>query len=141
MIARAFVNQNPFVVWGSGQQIRNWTYVTDVVDASIAAAERIDDGRAVNVGTTERVSVLEAVRLILEYTQKELPLEFDLTKPTGPYNRVCDNTLGAKLLDWRPQVAFKDGVRRNIDWYFETHDATQVSRELAHALTERTHAG
>jgi nucleoside-diphosphate-sugar epimerase len=140
MIARAFVKQTPFVVWGSGQQIRNWTFVSDVVDATIAAAERIDDGRAINVGTTERISVVEAVRLILDYTGRALPLEFDLSKPTGPYNRVCDNALAADLLGWRPQVAFKEGVRRTVDWYFETHDPRQVSQELEHALTERTHA-
>jgi len=140
MIARAFVRQTPFVVWGSGQQIRNWTFVTDVVDATIAAAERIDDGRAINVGTTERISVIEAIRLILDYTGRSLPLEFDLEKPTGPYNRVCDNALAAELLGWKPQVAFKDGVRRTVDWYFDTHDAGRVAQELEHTLTERTHA-
>lgn len=140
MIARAFVNQNPFVVWGTGQQVRNWTYVSDVVEASIAAAERIDDGRAINVGTMERIKVVDAVRQILEYTGRDLPLEFDPTKPTGPYNRVCDNSLGAEILGWTPLVPFDEGVRRTIDWYFETHDAQRVARELPRALTERTHA-
>jgi UDP-glucose 4-epimerase len=140
MIARAFVNQNPFVVWGTGQQVRNWTYVSDVVEASIAAAERIDDGRAINVGTMERIKVVEAVEQILKKTGKQLPLEFDPTKPTGPYNRVCDNSLAADILGWTPQVPFAEGVQKTIDWYFETHDAERVARELPRALTERTHA-
>jgi nucleoside-diphosphate-sugar epimerase len=140
MIARAFVNQNPFVVWGTGQQVRNWTYVSDVVEATIAAAERIDDGRAVNVGTTERITVVEAVQQILEYTRKDPTLEFDPTKPTGPYNRVCDNSLASELLGWRPLVPFAQGLKRTIDWYFKTHDAGQVAGLLPHALTERTHA-
>jgi nucleoside-diphosphate-sugar epimerase len=140
MIARALVNQNPFVVWGTGQQVRNWTYVSDVVEASIAAAERIDDGRAINVGTMERIKVVEAVQLILKYTARDLPLAFDPTKPTGPYNRVCDNSLAAAVLGWKPLVPFAEGVQRSIDWYFRTHDAGQVARELPRALTERTHA-
>jgi nucleoside-diphosphate-sugar epimerase len=139
MIARALVNQNPFVVWGTGQQVRNWTYVSDVVEASIAAAERIDDGRAINVGTMERIKVVEAVRHILRYTGKDLPLVFDPGKPTGPYNRVCDNSLAADLIGWRPLVPFAQGLERTIDWYFETHDAGEVARELPRALTERTH--
>jgi nucleoside-diphosphate-sugar epimerase len=97
------------------------------VDATIAAAERIDDGRAINVGTTERISVIDAVRLILDYTGRSLPLEFDLEKPTGPYNRVCDNALAAELLGWTPQVAFTDGVKRTVDWYFQTHDPGRVA--------------
>jgi nucleoside-diphosphate-sugar epimerase len=141
MIARAFVNQNPFVVWGTGEQVRNWTYVTDVVDASIAAAERLDDGRAVNVGTMERITVVDAVRQILEYTGRDLRLEFDATKPTGPYNRVCDNSLARELLAWTPKVPFSDGVRRTIDWYFAHHDEREVARQLPRALIERTHAG
>ena len=54
MIARAFVRQNPFEVWGTGEQIRNWTYVEDIVEGTILAAEKIDDGRAINLGTMER---------------------------------------------------------------------------------------
>lgn len=140
MIARAFVNQNPFVVWGTGQQVRNWTYVSDVVAATIAAAERIDDGRAINVGTMERIKVVDAAKQILNYTGKNLPLEFDPTKPTGPYNRVCDNSLGAKVLGWRPLVPFDLGVRLTIDWYFQNHDAGQVARQLPRTLIERSNA-
>ena len=43
MIARAFVKQDPFIVWGTGEQIRNWTYVSDIVEGTILAAEKIDD--------------------------------------------------------------------------------------------------
>ena len=43
MIARAFVRQDPFIVWGTGEQIRNWTYVGDIVEGTIRAAERIED--------------------------------------------------------------------------------------------------
>ena len=40
MIARAFIKQNPFFVWGTGEQIRNWTYVGDIVEGTILAAEK-----------------------------------------------------------------------------------------------------
>ncbi len=50
MIARAFINQNPFVVWGTGEQIRNWTYIDDIVSGTILAAEKINDATAVNLG-------------------------------------------------------------------------------------------
>src|SRR3954464_14178455 len=59
MIARAFIRQDPFVVWGDGQQIRNWTYVADIVDGTIAAAEHIDDGTAGNLGTMQRTRLTD----------------------------------------------------------------------------------
>ena len=60
MIARAFIQQNPFEVWGTGEQIRNWTYIDDIVEGTILAAEGIDDGTAVNLGTMERIRVVDA---------------------------------------------------------------------------------
>ena len=47
MIGRAFLRQDPYVVWGTGEQIRNWTYVSDIVEGTIRAAERIEDGTAI----------------------------------------------------------------------------------------------
>jgi len=41
MIARAFLRQDPFVVWGDGRQIRTWTYVSDIVEGTILAAEPV----------------------------------------------------------------------------------------------------
>lgn len=137
MIARAFVKQDPFIVWGTGEQIRNWTYVSDIVEGTILAAERIDDGTAVNLGTMERTRVIDAARMILERTGVRSALLPDPTKPTGPYNRVCDNALTKKLLGWTPKVSFSDGLDRTIKWYFETKERSRISGDLERLLTER----
>src|SRR5215470_8658887 len=65
MIARAYAGQDPFAVWGTGEQIRNWTYIDDIVHGTILAAEKIDDGTAVNLGTMERIKVIDAAKEIL----------------------------------------------------------------------------
>ncbi|GAB4543936.1 MAG: SDR family oxidoreductase [Ruegeria sp.] len=137
MIGRAFLQQNPFVVWGTGEQIRNWTYVSDIVEGTIRAAERIEDGTAINLGTMERTSVLQAAKMILERTQLDAEIQRDLTKPTGPYNRVADNSLAKKLLDWEPQVSFSDGLDRTIRWYFASHDRDALAKDFEESLTER----
>jgi nucleoside-diphosphate-sugar epimerase len=137
MIARAFIGQSPFEVWGTGQQIRNWTHVDDLVTGTILAAERVDDGTAINLGTMERTKVVEAVQEILRYTGKDVPLRFDPSKPTGPYNRVCDNRLARERLGWEPTISFRDGLHRTIDWYFREHDAATIARDLERKLTER----
>jgi UDP-glucose 4-epimerase len=129
MIARAFVDQNPFLVWGDGQQVRNWTYVGDIVAGTILAAEKIDDGTAVNLGTTERTRVVDAVEEVLRYTGKDLEIQFQPEMPTGPVNRVADNTRARELLGWEPQMSFVDGLHRTIDWYFAEKDPNDV-REL-----------
>jgi nucleoside-diphosphate-sugar epimerase len=137
MIARAFIKQDPFVVWGTGRQIRNWTYVGDIVEGTIRAAERIDDGTAVNLGTMERTSVLEAVEAVMDYTGHHAEIELHPEMPTGPQNRVAENSLAMKLLDWEPKVSFVEGLHRTIDWYFSTKDPREVADLLEAALTER----
>jgi nucleoside-diphosphate-sugar epimerase len=137
MIARAFVGQNPFEVWGTGEQVRNWTYIDDIVRGTILAAEKIDDGTAINLGTMEGVRVIDAVKEILRYTGHKAEIVFRPDMPTGPMNRVADNSLARKLLGWEPRVPFIEGLHRTIDWYFTSKDREQVKALLDRMLVER----
>ena len=104
MIARAFVAQDPYVVWGNGEQIRNWTHVDDIVSGTILDAEKIDDGTAINLGTMERTRVIDAVHEVLSYTGHDAEIDLHPEMPTGPMNRVADNELAGRLLEWSPQL-------------------------------------
>ncbi|MEJ7811567.1 MAG: NAD-dependent epimerase/dehydratase family protein [Gemmatimonadaceae bacterium] len=137
MIARAYARQDPFVVWGTGAQIRNWTYVADIVEGTIRAAERIGDATAVNLGTSERTRVMDAAREVLRRTGVSARIATDPGKPTGPYNRVADNSLARTLLGWEPGVSFSDGLDRTIRWYFATRAAaTGLDGDWERRLTE-----
>lgn len=137
MIARAFIKQDPFEVWGDGNQIRNWTYVDDIVSGTILAAEKVDDGTAINLGTMERIKVIDAVNMILEYTRYKPKIKFKTDMPVGPVNRVADNALAKKLLSWEPKVKFKDGLKSTIDWYYSSKNKDQVASVLEKVLTGR----
>lgn len=137
MIARAFIRQDPFVVWGNGEQIRNWTHIGDIVAGTLLAAERINDATAINLGTMERIKVMDAVREVLRYAGHSARIEFHPEMPTGPMNRVADNSLARKLLGWEPQVKFMDGLRQTIDWYFAHKRVEEVRAILDYRLTER----
>ncbi len=104
---------------------------------TILAAEHIDDGTAVNLGTMERIKVIDAVQEVLRYTSRKARIEFHPEMPTGPLNRVADNSLAKKLLGWQAEVKFMDGLHRTIDWYFSTKKQEQVSGVLERMLTER----
>jgi nucleoside-diphosphate-sugar epimerase len=137
MIARAFVGQDPFEVWGDGRQIRNWTYIDDIVEGTILAGEKIEDGTPVNLGTMERVRVLDAVQMVFELTGHKAKIKLRPDMPTGPLNRVADNALAKQLLGWEPKVMFRDGLKRTVEWYYKTKDREYVKATLEHSLTER----
>ena len=137
MIARSFIRQDPFVVWGDGTQIRNWTHVSDIVAGMILAAEKIDDGTAVNLGTMERTRVIEAVHEVCRLAGYAPAIELRPDMPTGPMNRVADNSLAMQLLGWEPKVKFMDGLRMTWDWYTRTKAPAAVRAQLEHRLTRR----
>ncbi len=137
MIARAFTGQNPFEVWGTGEQIRNWTYIDDIVEGTILAAERMGDGSPVNLGTMERIRVADAVRMILDRMRLDVPLKFLPDMPTGPYNRVASNRRAKELLNWEPRVPFREGIGRTIEWYVKNRDPEEARAKLQTMLTER----
>ena len=137
MIARAFLGQNPFEIWGDGSQIRNWTYIDDIVEGTILAGEKINDGTAINLGTMERITVLECAKMVCDFTKHKAEIKKRPDMPTGPLNRVADNALAKRLLGWEPKVPFREGLKRTIDWYYSTKDRKEVERIFGRMLTER----
>lgn len=137
MIARAFVAQDPFEVWGDGMQIRNWTYVEDIVNGTILAAEKINDGTAVNLGTMERIRVKDAAQMVLDFAGLKSKIRLCPGMPTGPVNRVADNALAKKLLGWEPKTSFRAGLKKTMDWYFATKRQDDVRGVLDKMLTAR----
>ncbi|MDE3110141.1 MAG: SDR family NAD(P)-dependent oxidoreductase [Acidobacteriota bacterium] len=137
MIARAFVGQNPFDVWGDGRQIRNWTHVDDIVRGTILAAEKVNDGTAINLGTMERVRVIDAARMVLEFSGHHAEIRLRPEMPTGPLNRVADNRLAKQLLGWEPEIPFRAGLKQTMDWYFADRKKDDVRGTLETMLTAR----
>ena len=137
MIARAFLRQDPFEIWGDGRQVRNWTYVGDVVRGTILAAERLGEAEGVNLGAREPVRVLDAAKLATCLAGYAPAFRFRPEMPTGPVIRVCDDGLARRLLGWQAETGFADGMRRTWEWYVRTHRRENVARSFEASLLER----
>ena len=138
LIAKAFIKMDPFAIWGTGEQDRNFTYVQDIVDALILASERVKDGSAVNAGRNDRLTINQAAELVFDivgWRPKRIIRE--LNKPQGVASRAADLTKALKVLDWTPKFSYEKGFRKTIDWYFANHDVAAVEANLEKALLER----
>ena len=134
MLARALVREDPFEIWGTGEQIRNWTYIDDIVEGTLLAAERIDDATAVNLGTSERIRVIDCAREVVRLAGYEPAFRTLPEMPTGPTNRTADTSLAARLLGRVPQVSFVEGLRRTAEWYFATKSRERVRQLMDDGL-------
>ena len=138
LIAKAFIKMDPYVVWGSGEQDRNFTYVQDIVDALVLASERIEDGSVVNGGRSDRLTINQTADLVFELVNwKPRKVEHDLSKPQGVASRAADLTKAQKVLNWSPKVSYREGFQKTIDWYFAHHNVKTVRSNLEKSLVER----
>lgn len=106
----------PFTVVGDGTQSRDFTYVTDVAQAFIAAGESIVSGEAINIGTGRPQTVNRLVELLGG------PVVHVPKRPGEPDSTNAEIGKAARLLHWRPAVTFEEGVRlvlANIDYWRE----------------------
>lgn len=118
LIKRAVEKRDPYVVWGNGEQDRDFTYVSDIVDGTLLATEKITDGTPINIGTSVRYKIKDVAFKILKLTgHHPKQVVFDASKPTGVVSRALDNSRAQKLLGWRPQVSLDEGLERTISWY------------------------
>lgn len=111
-IDRALRREDPFTIWGSGRQVRDWVHIDDIVATVMAMAEREHDG-PMNIGWGQPVSMRELARMICD--QAGYAPEFKLFPgPAGVSWRVADVT---RLQEFRaPRVTLSAGIAMALAW-------------------------
>jgi len=139
LIAKAFIRQSPFEIWGTGEQTRGFTYVDDIVEGIILAGERIEDGSAVNVGTSEYISLNQIADEIFEVMDWRPVggVRHLVDKPVGVMHRALDGARALQKTQWQPRTRLRDGVRKTVEWYTQNHDPNAVAERLDALLMER----
>jgi UDP-glucose 4-epimerase len=117
---RLLLEGKSFEVWG-GQQLRDFTYVDDCVEALLLAAVRPEAaGQVFNLGGGEVTSLVDLARLLVElngvghFEQREFPAD---RKRIDIGDYYADDALIRKTLGWRPAVSLRDGFKRTLDFF------------------------
>jgi nucleoside-diphosphate-sugar epimerase len=138
LIAKAFIQMDPYMIWGTGEQDRNFTYVQDIVDAMVLASEKIDDGSPINAGRDDRITLNAAADLVFKLINwHPTKIIHDTSKPQGVASRAADLTRTKKVLGWQPTVSYEEGFKKTTDWYFSEKNVQEVKQNLEKLLTER----
>lgn len=117
LIKRALNKEDPFVVWGSGDQKRDWIYVDDVVSGTILAAEKMNEPLAINLVGTEPISIKELTEKIFNIIGwHPKKIIYDITKPEGPRFRSISGQVARIRLGFIPATTFDEGLRKTIEW-------------------------
>jgi len=107
------------VCWGTGSASREFLYVDDAAEGILRAAEEMDEPTPINLGAGFEITIGDLVELIARLTGFEGEIRWDDSKPDGQPRRSLDTTRAERLLNWKAQVGFEDGLARTIGWWRE----------------------
>lgn len=114
----AIINNNKPTIYGDGEQSRDFTYVSNVVNGNILAATTPGiAGIAVNCACHGQITLNYLVKKINEILGKNIQPEYTEPKPGDIKHSFADITLARKILGYEAEVAFNEGIRRTTEWY------------------------
>jgi GDP-L-fucose synthase len=118
LIKRAIDKEDPYVVWGSGEEIRDFLYIKDLVRGCMLLLEKNANCDPVNIGSGEETTIKEIVSIINKKAKnQDAKIIFDDTKPTTIPIRKVDISKAKKLLGFEKKISLEEGLALTIEWY------------------------
>ena len=115
-IRKVAERHDPLVVWGDGGDVRDGTYIDDLVEALILAG-KLDGHHAINVATGTGMSVNGMIGVLTAHAGYDPEIVYDKTKPSMIRYRSLDVSKAKELLGWQSKVTMTAGLIRTMEWY------------------------
>ncbi len=113
-------NESDVTIWGSGEPLREFIYVDDVVEAYIFLMQNYNGSQIINIGTDSEISIRELAELVKKIVGFEGELKFDSSKPDGAPRKLLDSTRLISL-GWRPNIDLQTGLENTYRWYVQKY--------------------
>src|SRR6266480_7493814 len=126
----AFLEDVQPLVFGDGEQTRDFTYVDNAVQANLAACEAPNaSGKVFNVGVGGRISLNEVLRELGKITGKRLAAKYEPPRDGDIRDSQADISQARECLEYNPQVSFEEGLARTFEWYRTTQTRAPAKAE------------
>jgi len=113
---RALQSGQDIEVYGNGEQTRDFTYISDIVDANILAADSTSEGVIFNVGGGSRITVIDLIHHIEDITGIKASLVYRDTQKGDVTDTLADISRIRSILRWNPKIAIRQGLFRYHEW-------------------------
>lgn len=115
----AILNEKPITLYGDGTQTRDFTFVSDIVDANLKALTSGSPGSVFNIGGGSRITVNELIRELEKNCNKHAKIQFAGQQKGDVKDTLADIRKAEAELGWKPRVPIGDGVRKYVQWYLQ----------------------
>jgi len=127
----AFLDSTPPVVFGDGEQTRDFTYVDNAVLANTLACEAPSaSGRTFNVGTGHAVSLNQVLQMLQKASGKTLETKYEPSREGDIRDSLADIRLAKEFLGYEPAVLFEEGLERTYAWYQAHHAKDAQTKDV-----------
>lgn len=118
LIRKVVERQNPLSVWGDGNDLKDFLYIDDFVEALVEIINKVDEYVVLNIASGNGVTIKQILNIILKIEKAEnLKINFDTSMPTMIPKRLIDITKVKKYLNFNPKISLEEGLNRTISWY------------------------
>jgi nucleoside-diphosphate-sugar epimerase len=116
-------------IWGSGEQTRSFMYIDDCVDGidMIMHCEKLI-ARPINLGSNELIAISKLVDYAEEIGDVKLKRTHDMNAPLGVAGRNSDNTFIKQVLNWEPNMRFKEGLKKTYAWIEQQYNDRKAGK-------------
>src|SRR6266853_1866506 len=126
----AFLEDAQPVVFGDGEQTRDFTYVDNAVQANLLGCEAPNvSGKVFNIGVGGRSSLNQTVTLLSNISGKKLEPKYEPARDGDIRDSQADISQAREFLGYEPQVSFEEGLARTFEWYRETQAKAAAKTE------------
>jgi len=115
----AILNETPITLYGDGTQKRDFTYVSDVVEANLHAAETGIPGSVFNIGGGSWITVNELINELKKNCRKPVKINFVEQQKGDMKDTLADIQKTESILGWKPRVPIREGAKKYVQWYLQ----------------------
>lgn len=120
LMHRIYHKENPVVVWGDGNAIRDFAYSRDVAEGTILALHHGTGSGYINLGSGKGYTIRELVETLHNFI--DFNYRFDESKPSGFPRRIMDISLAKQMIGYEPATSLLDGLRETWLWFINHQD-------------------
>ena len=115
-IINAILEGQPIDIHGDGLQTRSNTYVEDIVEATVTSSKKSFQGDIFNIGGSQSIQLLEAIRLIESIIGNTVKKQFHPSRAGDQAQTAANYRKAQKAINFFPKIEFQDGLTRQIEW-------------------------
>lgn len=113
---KALLNNEEITIYGDGNQTRDFTYISNAVEATIAAAQSKVTGEVINIGGGAQLTVNETLGILEEITRKKARTRYIEKQRGDVFHTFADISKAKRLLNYQPKVELRKGLEKEVAW-------------------------